>query len=50
MNFEYQTEKVESVENGIEFVEETTYRIFENGEKEIACQIKYPVSSVVTPN
>lgn len=41
----YETESVEVVEDGVIYIEETTYRVFAYGTREVACSVKYPKPS-----
>ena len=47
----YKSDSVEVAENGVIYIEETTYRVFTDGTKEVACSAKYPKPSVepITP-
>ncbi len=37
----FEDEKTEIEENGVVFIEEKTYRVFDDGTREIACSAKY---------
>ena len=39
-----ETEEIEIKENGIIYIEETTYRVYNDGSKTIACSSRYPKS------
>lgn len=41
----YEDEQVEVVEDGVIYIEDTTYRVFTNGTREVACSAKYPKPS-----
>lgn len=41
----YETKSVEVVEDGVIYIEETTYRVFTDETKEVACSVKYPKPS-----
>ena len=41
----YENEQVEVVEDGVTMIEDTTYRVFTDGTREVACSAKYPKPS-----
>lgn len=41
----YEDEQVEVVEDGVTMIEDTTYRVFTDGTREVACSAKYPKPS-----
>ena len=41
----YEDEQVEVVEDGVVYIEDTTYRVFTDGTMEVACSVKYPKPS-----
>ena len=45
MNHTYETVINEIVKDNIDYVEETTYKLLEDGSKEKVCSVKYPKPS-----
>ena len=41
----YENEQVEVQVDGVIYIEETTYRVFTDGTREVACSAKYPKPS-----
>lgn len=41
----YEDEQVEVDVDGVTYIEDTTYRVFTDGTKEVACSVKYPKPS-----
>lgn len=41
----YEEEQVEVDVDGVIYIEETTYRVFADGTREVACSVKYPKPS-----